>query len=452
MRLWPEPLETVSGLATAIRAGELSAKEAAERCIRRIQRLEHKLDAWAYIDSDDVMAQAAYLDRLAAKRRWLGPLHGVPIGIKDIIDVAGWPTGCGFPPWRERRARRDAWVVRRLRMAGAIILGKTVTTQFAAFDPPPTANPWRHDRTPGGSSSGSAAAVAAAMCPAALGTQTGGSILRPAAYCGVVGLKPTFGRVSVRGVFPFAPRLDHVGPITRSVRDAALLLDVLAGPDPRSVRSSLTATRTVEAYDAAVDRCHLRVGLLSAFFKERATEDAWLVAERAAMLLARSGARIAAVEEISAELIEDVLAEHRVIMTAEAAFVHRKLFARYRDEYAPRIGQVIEEGNRVSAAQYLEACRAQDRFRRLVRRLFDRYDLIITPATPDRAPDRSTTGPPVFQSPWSFAGVPTIALPARLSVDQLPLGVQLIANWGRERCLIRAAALVEHLLREDAGQ
>src|SRR5216683_6288096 len=211
-------LPTIHSTAADIRAGRASPLDILEACLARIDQREERVKAWVFVDRDAARADA---ERAAAELRKgydRGPLHGIPIGIKDIIDVYDWPTAAGSRRWAQSYARHDAPVVQRLRQAGAVLVGKTVTTQYASFDPPPTRNPWRLDRTPGGSSSGSAAAVACGMCLAALGSQTGGSIGRPAAFCGVVGLKPSYGLVSTQGLLPLAHSMDHPGPITRCVR------------------------------------------------------------------------------------------------------------------------------------------------------------------------------------------------------------------------------------------
>lgn len=213
-------LPTIAKAAEQIRAREISPIDLVEYCLARIEQFDSRIHAWILVDADGAREQATRQQEMLDRGSELPPLAGIPIGIKDIIDVAGWPTKAGSPLRENHVATEDATLVRSLRSADAIILGKTVTTQFASFDPPPTRNPWNNlARTPGGSSSGSAAAVATEMCMAAIGSQTGGSIIRPASYCGVAGLKPTFGRVSLEGVVPLSEHLDHPGPIARSVRD-----------------------------------------------------------------------------------------------------------------------------------------------------------------------------------------------------------------------------------------
>src|SRR5262245_19352757 len=207
--------------ATQMHERQLTTRQLVDRCLARIEEREDQLHAWVLVDAGGARAAADKLGEELARGVCRGPLHGIPIGVKDIIDVEGWPTRAGSPLREGHIARQDATVVARLRAAGAVLLGKTVTTEFACFDPPPTVNPWNHACTPGGSSSGSAAALATQMCLGALGSQTGGSITRPAAYCGVAGCKPTFGRVSRAGVVPISHHLDHVGPMGRRVSDLA---------------------------------------------------------------------------------------------------------------------------------------------------------------------------------------------------------------------------------------
>src|SRR5438876_5823725 len=227
---------TIHSASAALRSGTLSPGDLLDLCLERVDRYERRIRAWVFIDQASARTQAETAATELRQGQWRGPLHGVPIGIKDIMDVYDWPTAAGSRLWTQSVARHDATVVRRLRQAGAVLLGKTVTTQYASFDPPPTRNPWNVQCTPAGSSSGAAAAVACGMCLGALGSQTGGSVTRPAAFCGVCGLKPSWGRVSVEGVLPLAPSLDHVGVIARRVRDLAILLQPIVGYDEGATR------------------------------------------------------------------------------------------------------------------------------------------------------------------------------------------------------------------------
>src|SRR5262245_54731433 len=223
---------TIHAAAEDIRRGRLSPIDLLERCLQQIDRYEPRVRAWVFVDRDGARAEARRLTDEMKRAQVRGPLHGIPLAIKDIFDVFDWPTAAGSKLWANAVARQDSTVVRKLRQPGAGFLGKTVTTQYASFDPPVTRNPWETSRTPGGSSSGSAAALACGMCPGALGSQTGGSITRPASYCGVTGIKPTYGRVSCSGVIPLAASMDHPGAMATCVRDLAILLHVIAGHDP----------------------------------------------------------------------------------------------------------------------------------------------------------------------------------------------------------------------------
>src|SRR5213593_4541215 len=261
----------VRAAAAAVRSGEVTAAALVEACLDRIRAVDPAIKAWVHLDETGARAAARAADAAGRPGATLGVLHGVPIGVKDIIDVAGMPTTAGARAFAHTRPTRDATCVARLRAAGAIVLGKTHTTQFAYRDPAPTANPWNPAHTPGGSSSGSAAAVAARTVPVALGTQTIGSNVRPASYCGLVGLKPTLGRISTRGVMALSYTQDHVGLMTRSVEDMALGLLVTAGHDPGDPSSSRSP---VPDYVAAIMRRRPpRIGLMREFFFERATPE-----------------------------------------------------------------------------------------------------------------------------------------------------------------------------------
>ena len=257
-RLFAEPMHTIAGIGIGLREGRASCVKVLRACLDQVEQWEPKVRAWVKVDQDGAMAQAHALDEELKSGGARGPLHGIPIGIKDIIHVAGLPTGCGARRWADRVAADDAEVVANLRRAGAIIMGKTVTTPYAWIDPPVTRNPWNLERTPGGSSSGSAAAVACGMCVGAIGTQTGGSITRPASFCGVAGMKPSRPSTRGSGVFPFAPSLDHVGPIARSVADLRILFATMGAST--AFLGGLDSTRPSAP----------RLGRMRGFFERRA--------------------------------------------------------------------------------------------------------------------------------------------------------------------------------------
>src|SRR5579872_5026359 len=245
MELHPSPNETIAGVSQVLLKRERTCVSVVEDCLAQIEAWEPRVHAWVSVDRTGALARARELDRELEDGKCRGPLHGIPVGIKDLVDIAGWPTLAGTSWLPNTPAASDAPIVARLRAAGAIILGKTVTTQFACFDPPPTRNPWNLDRTPGGSSSGSAAAVATGMCLGAIGSQTGGSITRPASFCGVAGCKPTFGTVPLDGVYPLAASLDHPGPLARTVDDLATVLAAIVDPADRARFTAIPKRETV---------------------------------------------------------------------------------------------------------------------------------------------------------------------------------------------------------------
>jgi len=339
---------------------------------------------------------------------------------------------------------KDAVVVAKLRESGAIILGKTETTEFAYLDPAPTRNPWNTEHTPGGSSSGSAAAVAVSMCPGALGSQTGGSVLRPAAYCGVVGLKPTYGRISRFGVFPLAYTLDHVGVLTRTVKDASLLLTALAGFDPHDPTSSREPVPDYSRFLRPLRR-RLRIGIVHAFYQKNAEKGVWKNTESVIQKLSRAGARV---EEVkmppSFSVVHDA---HGLIQPVEAASFHEKLFEKHRALYRPNIRRHIETGLLVPSVDYIRAQKIKGLFRREMEEILKAYDCLLTPATSSPAPkDLASTGNPWFQVPWSLSGLPTVGLPSGLSTEGLPLAIQLVGKTFGEGPLLAAAKWIETVL------
>ncbi len=412
--------------AARIRAGTLGPVALLEACLARIRALDGRLAAWAHVDEAGARAAAQALEASARAGRLAGPLHGVPVGIKDILHVAGMPTTAGAKAFAHSRPARDATAVARLRAAGAIILGKTHTTEFAYRDPAPTRNPWDDAATPGGSSAGSAAAVAARMAPLALGSQTVGSVLRPAAYCGVVGLKGTHALVPVDGVVPLAWSFDHVGAFGRSVADAALALSVLAG-------------RNLEAEPGRAPHVALAPELLARASAEVAAHvqgvaDAW----------ARAGARVSEVK-LPATFAE-VHAAGLVVVQCEAAAYHARDFARHADAYGPGIRAAIEAGLAHPASVYIGADRLRRRFREEVMGILAAHDALLSPTAPGPAPDRATTGDAWHCAPWSSAGVPSISLPSGLAAAGLPLAVQLVQAAGGEARLLATAAWGEREL------
>jgi aspartyl-tRNA(Asn)/glutamyl-tRNA(Gln) amidotransferase subunit A len=333
----------------------------------------------------------------------------VPVGIKDIFYTAGLKTEAGSKVLAGFVPDYDAEAVARLRRAGAIILGKLATAEFAFADAPATRNPWNYERTPGGSSSGSAAAVAARMCYAAIGSQTIGSTIRPASYCGIVGMKPTFGLVSRFGMLPLAPSLDHVGIFARSVADAAAILQAMAGQDPRD-----TASRAVASGDYVLSASQAerppRIAVMPKAFDDRTDDETQAAVAEALGKLASAGAQIEGIEEPPG--FTEIRANALVVMCAEAGDVHRERFAEKKDLYGPRLREFLERGLNIQACEYIRALEVQRRFRQEVDRVLVCFDAILTPATPAPAPAGiESTGDPSFNLPWSLSGHPVISLP-----------------------------------------
>jgi aspartyl-tRNA(Asn)/glutamyl-tRNA(Gln) amidotransferase subunit A len=370
-------------------------------------------------------------------------LHGLPLAIKDIFDVYDWPTAAGSRLWAQSIARHDATVVRRLRQAGVVFLGKTVTTQYASFDPPPTRNPWNPTRTPGGSSSGSAAAVACGMCLGALGSQTGGSITRPASYCGVAGCKPTYGRVSAHGVLPLAPSMDHPGPIAGCVRDLALLLQAIAGPDPLDPSCSDRPVPDLLAPLAGTLPAP-RLGRVCGLFEERAEPSVRALMEQVTAALRSQGATVSDVALPAA--FAEVVARHRTVMAVEGAVYHEARLRRHPEDYEPKIRALLEEGLACPAAEYARCKNHQRELSCAMLSCFQGVDALLTPATTGPAPNAGSTGDPAFNAPWSYTGLPTVSFLAGWSPDGLPLAIQLVGRPWSEAELLAVAAWCEQAL------
>lgn len=404
--------------ASAIAAGTLGIEEFLDALMARIDARDGEISAWACLDAEGAWSQARELDRHAAT----GPLHGVPVGVKDVIDVQGIPSAYGSPAFAANIPQRDAACVARLRRAGALILGKTVTAEFATYSPGPTRNPRDPSRTPGGSSSGSAAAVADCQVPLALGTQTAGSVIRPASFCGIFGFKPSFGRYEIEGMLPTAPSLDTLGTFARSVADIALLDAVLAGeahiglPVPRVTGIAICRSPTWQ--QASPDM-------------RRALEDA-------GARLAQSGA---SVRELDLGAQFEGLAEAQAVLHRHEAF---RCLGEIRRNKADQVSEVfrnfIDAGERVTAAEYAAALAMQSSCRTAFEDLLGPDELLLTPGAPGVAPPGvAATGDPAFNRIWTALGVPCLGFPAALDAAGMPLGLQWVGRAGGDRALLAAA-------------
>ncbi len=429
-------LVSIAEAGERFRAGSLCPSDLVEQCLERIERFDGRVHAWVVVDKEAALRTAHELDRELAAGRDRGPLHGIPVGVKDIIDVASLPTQAGSPLRRGHVAAADAPLVAALRKAGAVVLGKTVTVEFACFDPSPSRNPWspglRH--TPGGSSSGSAVAVALGMCLGALGTQTGGSLVRPASYCGVATLKPTYGRCSLDGVVPVSYHLDHPGPLARRVADLAAVYGAMR---PEEGRPCQALCDEMDASAVAP-----RLGRVRGFFAEEA--DA-VVREAFGAAIGKLSGRGAAIHDVPLpDYFADVLAVHGRVMAVEAAAWHRDQFAAHRDEYGPKITSLLDEGLATSGVDYAAALDRLRCVRRHAADLLDGLDALIMPATDTTAPPTlDTTGDKKFQAPWSCSGLPVVSLPCGLAADGMPAAIQFIGRPDGEWELLRVARWCE---------
>lgn len=434
---------TIAQAAEAIAAGKLTAGQLVDACLQRIDSVEDKIRAWAWVDHKGATLAAHQLDDELRQGKRRGPLHGIPMGIKDIFYTAGVPTQAGAKVCANFVPYYDATAVARLKAAGAIILGKTHTTEFAYFDPAPTRNPWNRDHTPGGSSSGSGAGVAAGMCLAALGSQTVGSTLRPAAFNGIVGFKPHYGRISTYGVIPLAWTLDHVGILARSVEDAAIVFQSIAGHDS-SDHHSLTQT-VPDCLSKLEGKKAPRLGLVKQYFYDNADEEMRQETERVVELLRQAGAKV---REIAVPTsFGDIYANGRTIMAVEAAAYHEQKFAERRSAFGTHLQKLLDDGLYTSSTDYARALEKRLQHYADIQSMFEGVDALLTPATPGAAPySLAATGNPVMQAPWTITGVPSVAIPTGLNKDGLPLGVQLVSAPLAEARLLAAARWCERVV------
>jgi Asp-tRNA(Asn)/Glu-tRNA(Gln) amidotransferase A subunit family amidase len=410
-----------------IATGELTSQRLVRACLERIAERDADVGAWEHVDPEAALGQARARDSSPP----LGPLHGLPVGVKDIVDTADLPTSYGSPIWRGHRPARDAACVALVRAAGGVILGKTVTTEFAYFSPGRTANPHHLGHTPGGSSSGSAAAVADHMVPVAFGTQTAGSIIRPAAFCGVVGYKPSFGTISRSGVLPFAESLDTVGALARSVADAALLASVAASRPDLLVADAPGPVPRVGVHPTAAWE------LVSAGSQAAVTE--------AARRLALAGADVS--EAALPAWFAELPGAQATVMAFEAARAFAPEHLQHGPRLSPKLRALLEEGAGRSAKEYLDALRLAQSGRQELAALLERHDLVLTPSAPGAAPSGlEATGDPVFNRTWTLLGTPCVHLPTGTGEGGLPVGVQLVGRPGDDARVLAMAAWAERQL------
>ena len=444
---------TASEAAQAFAARTLSPVELLQSLLARIERLDPKLHAFIRLDADAAMDAARAAGNEIAKGRIRGPLHGIPVGVKDIIDVAGLPTTGHSKILLNNIARSDAAVIARLRQAGAVIVGKLSTHEFAIGGPsfdlpfPPARNPWNPDHHPGGSSSGSGAGVCAGLFPVALGTDTGGSVRNPASACGIVGLKPTYGLVSRRGVFPLAFTLDHIGPLTRTVADAALMLDAIAGHDPLDPGSAPTsAHRFGRLLDRGVR--DLRIGFVRHFHERDmpAHPEVTAAVEHAARVLQAEGAEV---RNVTLPTLTEFAAVNRVILCSEAWSIHAPWLRERPGDYGQLARRRLLPGAFMGAGDYVGAQRRRAQMIAQVEDVLRDVDVLLCASSMDPASriedaaETARTYPRQARTPFNVTGHPALAMMAGLSDAGLPLSVQFVGRYFDDATVLRVAAAYE---------
>lgn len=435
---------TASDAARGLRDGSLRSEELTRACLDRIEALEPTVQAWTYIDPEYALEQAREADARRGAGVPVGPLNGLPVGVKDIFDTRDMPTECGTAVFSARQPNQDARAVSALREAGAVIMGKTVTTELAMYAPGKTANPHNPAHTPGGSSSGSAAAVASHMVPLAIGSQTNGSVIRPASFCGVYGFKPSFGAISRSGVLALSRLLDTVGVFGRTVEDIALAAEPLFGFDERDPDTHLRARQHLVSVASEEPPLAPNFAFVKSPVWDRAEPD---TREGFAELAEALGEQCDEVELPAP--FDDAVRWHRTVMCADLAKSLASIYDNGKDRLSDVLCAMIEEGQQCLAVDYN---RARDMIEVLdagLEQIFNRYDAIITPAAPGEAPEGlETTGDPIFCSLWTFVGLPAVSLPLLQGSSNLPIGVQMIGERNGDARLLRNAHWLDRHLAE----
>lgn len=415
----------------ALQDGRSTAVRIAEQAIERIVSMEPRIHAWQIFDPEAALVQARRLDERSAAGQMLGQIAGVPLGVKDIFDTVDLPTAYGSPIYQGARPAADARAVATMRAAGAVVMGKTVTTEFAYFTPGPTTNPWNPRHTPGGSSSGSAAAVASGMVPLAFGSQTAGSLIRPASYCGVFGIKPTYGAVGLQGVKPFSPSLDTMGWLARDADDLELMRCVLMGEDYRALD-----VPALPVLKLAASTTH------ESFLLEQGGQHGW---QLGMSKLAIAGARPAALTMPQA--LAGLFEAQKVVMAWEAARSLERETREHRHQLSAPILTLIETGLQLSEAKYRDAQALAAEGRRQMASLMQGLDALIVPAAPGEAPmGLEVTGDPAFSRVWTLLGLPCVSVPGLVGPAGLPVGLQLVGHPHQERRLLSVAASLHEAL------
>ncbi len=432
-------MKSALGLVEAcnlIQNKQLTAEEFLEQCVERANQIEPILKAFT------IRATLSTLQQ----RSGVGPLMGIPVAVKDLIATKDFVTTNGSPIYKDFTPAEDASIVQKVKKLGGVVFGKTVTTEFAWRHAGPTTNPWNSAHTPGGSSSGSAAAVAGGIVPLALGSQTAGSIIRPATFCGIVGFKASFGAVPRVGVHPVSDSLDHIGFLTRSLKDAVYAFNLLRNTITDEDDSIVLPELILSPISEVLGNQKPRIAILQTPFDDLLSDEQKDIMQTATRLLKASGASI---EELTLpQTYWDGIEALAVLMACEAAVVHEKHLKQFPELLGADMKELIQKGMAYSASDYIKAKNLQMKLRRGIGEYFQRFDSILTAAATGEAPKGlDFTGNPIFCSLWSFIGTPAIALPVNKSRNGLPLGIQLIGNYKEDEKLVNMAAFAEECFK-----
>lgn len=432
--------------AAEIRSGELSSEELVQACLTRIRETDSTIQAWETLDTEAALAQATELDRIRRSGHATGPLHGVPVGIKDIVDTAALPTGLGSPAFATRQPTEDACIIERLREAGAVIMGKTRTTEFAFMHPTTTTNPCESSHSPGGSSSGSAAAVAAGHVPLAVGTQTAGSVIRPASFCGTFGFKPTRGVISRRGVLQTSQTLDQVGVFGRNLEDVALLADVLGSYDPTDVLSFPRPRPAMRAGALSEPPVEPDLAWFDMGYHARLAPDARAGFDELLEALGPRVERFAPAPQLSGLLeVQETIQAYEILRNL------REVIEANPQEISMTLRDAMEQAGQITTAQYEDARAVRITADQFFAAHFKDFDAILAPSASGEAPllSEGHTGDPAFCKVWTLAGLPCLNLPILVGANGLPIGVQLIGAVEQDDRLLRTASWLLKTLSND---
>ena len=429
-------LESASVLLNKIRKGENSSVDICNNYIKRIEQFDKDVKAWAYFDKNFLIEQAKAADEYRLSGKPLGRLHGLPIGIKDIFGTDDMPTECGTTIRKGVRTKDDAFIVQLLKESGAIIMGKTVTTEFAYFDPGKTTNPHDYNRTPGGSSSGSAAAVASFMAPLAIGSQTNGSTIRPASYCGVIGYKPSYGLISRSGALKQSSLLDHVGLFSRNIEDLAILTSVLIKKDPDD--NSTIEYSSYEFEEIALSEPPFEPKFL--FMKTSKWKNLDKDSQKTYENFIKKNEKYVKVVDETLSYLEDIFNYHQIIHETDMAYSYKDYYKNYKNKLGKKLIEAIERGMNYKSGEYVQAVEYRDFIYKDFKEIFHDYHGILTPASTGVAPEGlAATGSPEFSTIWTYLGTPSISLPILSGSNNLPLGVQLVGERLDDARLLRTA-------------